>query len=66
MEEYVLNFVESEELTPIDVVSDLTGLTYEEIRSTCKIIKIDTDSYEPSNDDIDRYLQKEYDEEINK
>ena len=34
-EEFVENFTEGE-LTPIDVVSDLTGLTYEEIRQIGK------------------------------
>ena len=34
-EEFVEDFIEGE-ITPIDVVSDLTGLTYEEIRQIGK------------------------------
>ena len=37
MEEYVLDFVEKDSLTPIDIVSDITGLTYEEIRSVTNV-----------------------------
>lgn len=38
MEELVLDFVEKGSLTPIDIVSDITGLTYEEIRSCSECI----------------------------
>ena len=39
--EYVLNFTPDSELTPIDIVSDITGLTYDEIRSVCDVVNID-------------------------
>jgi len=32
-DEYVLEFVDENSMTPIDIVSEVTGLTYEEIRS---------------------------------
>lgn len=38
MEEFVLDF--SDEPVPIDIVSEITGLTYEEIRSCSDIITI--------------------------
>lgn len=50
MEEFVIGFDSSnpEGLTPIDIVADLTGLTYAEVRSCCKIVKVDA----PEPDDI--------------
>lgn len=33
-DEYVLDFVSEGSMTPIDIVSDVTGLTYEEIRNS--------------------------------
>jgi hypothetical protein len=39
-QEFVENFSSEGSLTPIDIVSDITGLTYDEIRSCSKIIII--------------------------
>ena len=39
-EEFVENFTSDGELTPIDIVAEITGLTYDEIRSCSKIVKI--------------------------
>jgi len=41
MEEFVLDFVEEGSMTEIDVVMEVTGLTYEEVKSCCKILVID-------------------------
>ena len=41
MEEFVLDFVEEGSITEIDVVMEVTGLTYEEVKSCCKILVID-------------------------
>ena len=43
MEEYVVNFSgdDEDELTPIDIVSEITGLTYDEIRSCSEIVQIE-------------------------
>lgn len=44
MEEFVLNFLKGKEnLTPIDIVSDITGLNYDQIRNVCNVIMVDTD-----------------------
>ncbi len=39
-EEFVENFTNDGELTPIDIVSEITGLTYDEIRSCSKIVRV--------------------------
>ena len=39
-EEFVEDFTTDGELTPIDVVSEITGLTYDEIRSCSKIVRV--------------------------
>lgn len=39
-EEFVEDFTSNGELTPIDIVSDITGLTCNEIRSSSKIVTI--------------------------
>ena len=39
-EEFVENFTSDGELTPIDIVSEITGLTYDEIRSCSKIVRV--------------------------
>ena len=39
-EEFVENFTSDGELTPIDIVSEITGLTYDEIRSSSKIVRV--------------------------
>ena len=39
-EEFVDNFTSDSELTPIDVVAEITGLTYDEIRSCSKIVRV--------------------------
>ena len=41
MEEFVLDFVEEGSITPIDIVIEITGLTYEEIKGFCEILVID-------------------------
>jgi len=40
MDEFVVGFIgdEPEGLTPIDIVMDVTGLTYEEVKSCCEIV----------------------------
>lgn len=40
-DEFVLDFVEDGSMTPIDIVSEITGLTYEEIRSCSEILVVD-------------------------
>lgn len=42
-EEFVLDFVEEGSITPIDIVSDITGLSIKEIRSCAEIITINTE-----------------------
>lgn len=37
-EEFVEGFTSDGELTPIDIVSEITGLSYDEIRSCSKIV----------------------------
>ena len=39
-EEFVENFTSDGELTPIDIVAEITGLTYDEIRSCSKIVLV--------------------------
>lgn len=41
MDEFVLNFTNNEGLTPIHIVMEITGLTYDEVKSSCEIITID-------------------------
>ena len=41
MEEFVLDFVEEGSLTEIHVVMEVTGLTYQEVKSCSKILVID-------------------------
>jgi len=38
--EFVDGFTSDGELTPIDIVSEITGLTYDEIRSCSKIVRV--------------------------
>ena len=38
MEEFVLDFVEDGSITPIDIVIEITGLSYEEVKSCCEIL----------------------------
>lgn len=42
MEEFVIGFCsdDPEGLTPIDIVMDCTGLTYEEVKSCCEIATV--------------------------
>ncbi len=37
-EEFVIGFTNDEELTPIDIVAEITGLTIEEIRSCSETV----------------------------
>lgn len=37
---FVDGFTSDGELTPIDIVSEITGLTYDEIRSSSKIVRV--------------------------
>lgn len=39
-EEFIDGFTSDGELTPIDIVSEITGLTYDEIRSSSKIVRV--------------------------
>ena len=39
-EEFVEDFTSDGELTPIDIVSEITGLTYDEIKSCSKIVRV--------------------------
>ncbi len=39
-EEFVEDFTSDVELTPIDIVAEITGLTYDEIRSCSKIVRV--------------------------
>ena len=40
-EEFVFGFTSDGELTPIDIVAEFTGLTYDEIRSCYEIVKVE-------------------------
>lgn len=41
MEEFVVGFgSDKDELTPIDIVMDVTGLTYDEVKSCSEVITI--------------------------
>lgn len=53
MDEFVVGFVSDnpDGLTPIDVVMDVTGLTYQEVKSCCEVIQI--------NDNPPDYEEKE-------
>lgn len=42
MEEFVIGFMGDDSLTPIDIVSDITGLTYDELRSLKECVCIET------------------------
>ena len=39
-EEFVEDFTSDGELTPIDIVSEITGLPYDEIKSCSKIVRV--------------------------
>jgi len=39
-EEFVEGFTSDGDLTPIDIVAEITGLTYDEIRSCSKIVHV--------------------------
>lgn len=39
-EEFIQGFTQDGEIIPIDIVSDVTGLTCEEIRKTCNYIPV--------------------------
>ena len=41
MEEFVLDFVCDGSMTPIDIVAEITRLTYDEIRSCSDILVVD-------------------------
>lgn len=45
MEEFVVNFSgkDENELTPIDIVAEITDLTYDQIRSCSEIVEIEID-----------------------
>lgn len=42
MDEFVVGFMQSDPdgLTPIDIVMDVTGLTYDEVKSCCDVVSI--------------------------
>lgn len=42
IDEFVVGFMsdDPEGLTPIDIVMDVTGLTYDEVKSCCEVITI--------------------------
>lgn len=42
MDEYVVGFMagDPDGLTPIDIVMDVTGLTYTEVKSCCEVINV--------------------------
>ena len=46
MEEFVLDFVEEGSFTPIDIVMEVTGLTYEEVKSCSEILVVDFNKVE--------------------
>jgi hypothetical protein len=45
MDLYVVGFMSDDPdgLTPIDIVMDVTGLTYEEVKSCCEVVDIDVE-----------------------
>lgn len=42
MDEFVVGFMKDDPdgLTPIDIVMDVTGMTYEEVKSCCEVVEI--------------------------
>jgi hypothetical protein len=42
MEKFVVGFMANDPdgLTPVDIVMDVTGLTYDEVKSSCEIITL--------------------------
>jgi len=40
MEEFVLNFVREGSITPIDIVMEITRLTYDEVKSCSEILVV--------------------------
>lgn len=42
-ETFIANFTNDDELTPIDIVIDITGLSYEEIMTSDKFEKVQVD-----------------------
>ena len=59
MEEFVLDFVNEGSLTSIDMVMEITGLTYEEVKSCSKILVIDNGIQlsDSGNPDIEKWKQ---------
>jgi len=47
MEEFIENFMSDSDLTPIDIVSDITGLSIDELRSTARYVCINTSIPDP-------------------
>lgn len=49
MEEFVVGFMKDDPdgLTPIDIVMDVTGLTYEEVKHCCETVTIEINEPEP-------------------
>ena len=45
MEEFVLEFIDEGSITEIDMVSEITGLTLDEIRNSFTVITVDTDNF---------------------
>lgn len=50
-DEFVVGFMKDEPdgLTPIDIVMDVTGLTYDEVKSCNEVVKIESHLYEPES-----------------
>lgn len=65
MEEFVIGFMGDESLTPIDIVSDITGLTYDEIRSVKQCVTIELDFRCPSDMDMIELERTEQLERLN-
>ena len=52
-DEFVIGFMKDDPdgLTPIDIVMDVTGLTYEEVKSCCEVVILpepEIPEYEPT------------------
>lgn len=46
IEEFVEDFTQDDELIPIDIVIDILGLTYNQVKKSYKIVKIEVEYQE--------------------
>lgn len=60
MDEFVVGFMKDDPdgLTPIDIVMDVTGLTYDEVMSCCEVVYIPEP---PEIDESEMFSNNEHD-----